>query len=269
MLNRSTTVNRVLSIDIGVKNFAFCLIKCTTISSGKGRKKDMISTWEVEEWKSVNLLDEDLEPCQEIMKSGTKKGEVCGGESKIITDDDEHFCCRHNPDKEKYQARTEKKVKNFILQDLCLKLIETLEQYPNLLQANDVVIEQQLRKSPKNIQMGHLVFSYFVMNGVKNADSAINRVRFISARNKLKVYHGPVIEVNLKDPKACRKRLAIKYTEYFMSKPDPTGTIEGSRKKWYDYLMKFPKKKDDLSDSFLQGLWWIEQQYNSKKPIDV
>ena len=263
MLNRTTSVNRVLSIDIGVKNFAFCLLKCTTITSGKGRKRDLSSTWEIEEWKSINLLDDDLEPCEETIKSGTKKGEICGLDSKIITDDGQHFCCRHNPDKEKYKPIVAKLVKNFTLQELCIKMIDMLEEYPQLLTANDVVIEQQLRKSPKNIQMGHLVFSYFIMNGIKNDNSLINKVRFVSARNKLKVYKGPVIEVKLKDPKACRKRLAIFYTEYFMRKP-----VEG-RKKWLDYFMKFHKKKDDLSDSFLQGLWWIEQQYNSKKPIDV
>ena len=263
MLNRTTSVNRVLSIDIGVINFAFCLLKCTTISSGKGRKKQMSSTWEIEEWKCVNLIDDDLEPCQGVVKSGEKKGQSCGLDSKIITENNEHFCCRHNPDKNKYKPIVAKQVKNFILQDLCVKLIDVLQKYPHLLTANDVVIEQQMRKSPKNIQMGHLAYSYFVMNGVKNENSSIEKVRFISARNKLKVYRGPLIEVKLKDPKACRKRLAIKYTEYFMNKP-----VEG-RKKWYDYFMKYHKKKDDLSDSFLQGLWWIEQQYNSKKPIDV
>lgn len=263
MLNRTTAINRVLSIDIGVKNFAFCLLRCTTITSGAGKKKQMSSTWDIEEWKSINLLDEDLEPCQELVKSGKKQGSICGLDSKIITENKEHYCCRHNPDKEKYKPIIQNKVVDFSLQDLCVKLIDMLAEYPILLTANDVVIEQQMRKSPKNIQMGHLVFSYFVINGVKNANSNINQIKFISARNKLKVYRGPPIEVKLKDAKACRKRLAIKYTEYFMNKP-----VEG-RKVWYDYFMKYHKKRDDLSDSFLQGLWWIEQQYNSKKPIDV
>ena len=271
MLNRTVTENRVLSIDIGVKNFAFCLLKCTTLTVGKGRSKTMSSKWEVEEWKCLNLLDDgtesEIEHCCETIKSGKKKGSVCGKESKIVTEDGFNYCSRHNPDKEKYKVivKKEKKVKDFILQDLCIKLMDTLNEYPHLLQANDVVIEQQLRKSPKNIQMAHLVFSYFVMNGVRNEDSLIEKVRFISARNKLKVYHGPEIEIKLKDAKARRKRLAIKYTEYFMSKP---GEDLAKRKVWYDYLMKFPKKKDDLSDCFLQGLWWIEQTYNSKKPID-
>ena len=269
MLNRTVTENRVLSIDIGVKNFAFCLLRCTTLTIGKGRSKTMSSKWEVEEWKCLNLLDdgEEIEQCEETVKSGKKKGELCGKDSKIVTEDGVHYCSRHNPDKEKYKAivKKEKKVKDFLLQDLCIKLMDTLNEYPHLLQANDVVIEQQLRKSPKNIQMAHLVFSYFVMNGVRNENSLIEKVRFISARNKLKVYHGPEIEVKLKDAKARRKRLAIKYTEYFMSKP---GEDLDRRKVWYDYLMKFPKKKDDLSDCFLQGLWWIEQTYNSKKPID-
>lgn len=257
------TENRVLSIDIGVKNFAFCLLKCVTQTLGKGKTKKMSSSWEIEEWRCLNLLDEEYENCCEIVKSGAKAGKECGKEGKIYTDDEKYYCARHNPDKEKYKPREDKKVANFILQDLCIKLIDTLGQYPHLLQANDVVIEQQLKKSPKNIQMGHLVFSYFVINGVRNEASLIEKVRFISARNKLKVYQGPAIEIKLKDPKAQRKRLAIKYTEYFLSKP-----VE-NRKRWLEHMNKYAKKKDDLSDSFLQGLWWIEQNYNGKNPIDV
>ncbi len=103
-----------------------------------------------------------------------------------------------------------------------------------------VLIENQpCMKAPlmKSLQM--VIFSFFVMQGVEN-------VKFMSATNKLKV------KMNLEPGKKLsyseKKKLAVSLTRHYLAtfSVDHTSTFEAS------------KKKDDLSDCFLQGKYFIE-----------
>lgn len=257
----------VLSVDIGVKNFSYCLLKVNSESRKVGRKTEINSTYEILDWKVINLLDEDTQPCEGIVKSGPKKGTQCGIAHKISVNDENdntikhYYCSRHNPDKTKYKAKPPTKVANVLLQDLCINLMKRLNTFPQLKQAHDVVIEQQIRKSPKNIQMGHIVFSYFVIHGVLAQDSNVEKVRFISAKCKYRVYRGPKIQCKLKNAKDQRKWLGVKYAQSILKDGGKTN------QKWSDLIANCPQKKDDLADCFLQGMWWIEQRYNNKRPL--
>jgi hypothetical protein len=233
----------ILSIDIGVKNLAFCLMSA----------KDEYSegnNFNIYEWKSVNLIDEDYPSCQGLLKSGKRKGQLCGKSSKIKTNDTKYYCISHNPDKKKYKPRKAKKVKSVLLKDKCLALYKTLDELPHLVQKPvEIVIEQQMKKNPTMLQMAHLVYSYFIMRGYVNPESPIRNVRFVSARNKLKVYNGPELECHLRNAYNRRKWFACEYTKW-MIRNDPIHS---------EYLDKFPKKKDDLSDCYLQGVWWLKR----------
>ena len=76
----------------------------------------------------------------------------------------------------------------------------------------------------------------------------------INARNKLKVYKGPDIitpyDNDKKNKYKQNKYLAIKYCKYM---------IENNEKidKTFIELYDSSKKKDDLSDSYLQGIYYI------------
>lgn len=232
---------RIVSIDIGIKNLAYCIMsKCDEPKDG--------NEYEIHDWKVINLLEEDYGGCEGIIKSGKNKGNKCGKQSKIKTEDDEYYCTVHNPDKEKYKPRVPKKTTNIDLQSLCIKIHETLESNRKLFDnVEEVIIEQQIKKSPKNIQVSHLVYSFFIICGVLNEDSPIKKVRFVSSSNKLKVYEGPALTCHLKDKKAQRKWLACRHCEYIIRNDE----------KWIEYLESLPRKKDDLSDCFLQGAWYL------------
>ena len=181
-----------------------------------------------------------------------------------------------------------KKNRTLIFENIPRKLYEK----SNLLDVDIVVIENQPSlKNPqmKSIQM--ILYSYFLIlgkiigNSEKNS-SYIEKIDFCSASNKLKIYDGPKIilpekntkrkknvvntvdntvvntvdnTVNIDDNQlitknkkvtikyADKKRLAIEHAKYFL-------------KEFPKYINFFEnhKKKDDLADSFLQGLYYIK-----------
>jgi hypothetical protein len=244
--NNSWKERTILSIDVGVKNLAFCLM------SLKGVQEEG-NNFNIYNWQSINLLDEEYPQCKSVIKSGAKKGTMCNKISRIKTDTDEYFCSMHNPDKTRYNPQINTKVKSVSLKDKCLALYKLLEGVPELLSRPvEVVIEKQMKLNPTMLQMSHLVYSYFIMKGYIVTESPIKNVQFVSAKNKLTVYNGPPIDCHLKNDYNKRKWLACEYTKY-MLRNDPLHR---------DYLDKFPKKKDDLSDCYLQGVWWLTKHEN-------
>ena len=100
----------------------------------------------------------------------------------------------------------------------------------------------------KSIQM--ILYSYFLINGVTNIDSPIKDIEMINARNKLKAYKGDSIECKIKDKYKRNKFLAIQYCN---------SMINNNCKIDQKFRDKFKssKKKDDLSDCYLQGIYWL------------
>ena len=117
-----------------------------------------------------------------------------------------------------------------------------------------VLIENQpALKNPvmKSVQM--IIYTFFIMNGVMNKESSIEEVFMVNARNKLKVYKGPFVICPYNDDKKNRykknKFLSVKYTEEM---------IKEDEQKFQD-LFDSSKKKDDLADAYLQGIYWINK----------
>jgi len=106
-----------------------------------------------------------------------------------------------------------------------------------------VIIENQI--SPianrmKTIQ-GQIV-QYFIMSGINVAN-----IEFISASNKLKEF-----ESDDKTEYKDRKKLGIAKTQEIVQHNENFSNM-------LDYFNTH-KKKDDLADSFLQGLWFIKNK---------
>ena len=168
-------------------------------------------------------------------------------------------------------------------------------EIPELLNVDIVVIENQPSlKNPqmKSIQM--ILYSYFLILGkvIGNGNlssSYIENIDFCSASNKLKVYDGPkivlsekptrkkkttekvdeiikdkdieILDVEIKEEKkgsalkyADKKRLAIEHAKYFLEKQEPI---------YLDFFNNH-KKKDDLADSFLQGIYYLKNKKTIK-----
>jgi hypothetical protein len=151
-----------------------------------------------------------------------------------------------------------KKNRNLLFENIPRKLHERTQ----LLDVDIVVIENQPSlKNPqmKSIQM--ILYSYFLIlgkvvgNGEKST-SYIDKIDFCSASNKLKIYDGPPIILSKKNKEeettkikySDKKKLAVEYAKYFLEKDET-----------YKEFFNTHKKKDDLADSYLQGLYFISK----------
>ena len=133
---------------------------------------------------------------------------------------------------------------------------DILDEYPHFLECEHVIIENQLglrNGTMKSIQM--ILYTYFLIKGLKNNYSNIHNIEFRHASNKLKVYDGPEFTLKIKSKSTQRKRSAVIHSKYFL--------------KNNNILLSFfnsTKKNDDLADAFLQGLYHIKYIINGYKP---
>ena len=93
-----------------------------------------------------------------------------------------------------------------------------------------------------------LLYSYFIIEGVCK-DPICSNVQMINARNKLKVYKGEPVECKFKEKYKRNKYLSVEYTKLM---------IENEAEKFIQ-LFSESKKKDDLADAYLQGIYFIEK----------
>ena len=229
----------ILSFDIGIKNLCFCELD----ANGK-----------ILDWAIVDISN-DI-PCEHVTKNSKK---CCKPGTFIfnglLDKTDMYLCTTHSKNKKYGKVKKFKNKKNDIFhvsQNLVRKLDEFKFTERNIV---DVIVENQPSlKNPtmKSIQM--IVYSYFLIHGICNKDSNITGLEMINARNKLKVYKGPVILCPYENIKKNRykinKYLAIKYCEAMIVEEDDK----------FKELYNKSKKKDDLSDSYLQGIYYLNKR---------
>jgi hypothetical protein len=278
---------KVLSIDVGIKNLAFCLFdKSPTAQQFKVTKWDIINISEQEETSKCCFIEKNV-VCNKPAKF--KKDDIC-------------YCLKHSK-KQQLQIPTSEQKPTFINKQKIQKLYEIADSHNikyeakikkvdlvklinehitnNYLQTIEsknaadvdlfnigvniktkfnklfenegtidyVIIENQI--SPiatrmKTIQ--GMIVQYFIMSNLK-----VHFIEFISAANKLKdcipKEKTEAGKLNYND----RKKLGISKCLGFL-------TTDFRFNEHIDFFNQH-KKKDDLSDSFLQGIWFI----NNKK----
>ena len=106
-----------------------------------------------------------------------------------------------------------------------------------------VIIENQLSPLASRMKtIQGMLAQYFIMRGLKN-------IIFVSATNKLR----PFLKNKKEKPKyAERKLLSIQYTKSILEH-------DALNKRWIQFVTSHTKK-DDLADSFLQGIWYLNNQ---------
>jgi len=297
---------KALSIDVGIKNLAFCLF-----SKPEGSENFTIQKWDV-----INISEKETFKC-----SFTDKNGACFKPAKFKKDD-KCFCLKHSK-KQDYQIPNSEQKPSFINKQKIQTLYEiankhgikyatkakkaelidlinehisnTYFQHIETTNASDVnlydigtnikhhfdslfskeekidyvIIENQI--SPiatrmKTIQ--GMIVQYFVMSPVK-----VDYIEFISASNKLKGFTSDKNSKNSNNSKNNKndnleevdkkeKTDKSKYNDRKKLGIEKCLEILNTDFRFNNHLEHFNnhKKKDDLSDSFLQGLWFINNR---------
>ena len=278
--------SRIISIDVGIKNLAFCLFE----------KQHESSYFNITKWDIINLSQEDeIQKC----KCTEKNSIICNKPAKY-TLNDTYFCLKHSK-KQDYQIPTSELRPAFINKQKIQKLIEIADKYnihyEKPIKKNDllfkineyitnkcfkeitstnasqidlitigknirnkfnkifpiedkidyVLIENQISPIANRMKtIQGMIAQYFIMN------NNTEHIEFVSSINKLKEYK---IEdknnTNNNDYKSRKNQGISKCLEIL--------TTDHRFNNQLSYF-NMHKKKDDLSDSFLQGLWFINKQ---------
>ena len=274
---------KVLSIDVGIKNLAFCLLEKT--ESG--------GNYKIVKWDSINVADIETHTCCAI-----EKNKPCEKPAKFFKKNC-YYCLKHSKKQtlqiptselstsyinkqkfpkllelvEKYNVKYEKPIKKAELVNIlnehvhktCLEPITTTNasktnlitigknikiKFNEIFQEDDidiVIIENQISPIANRMKtIQGMIAQYFIMKKTSQ------QIEFVSAVNKLKIDG----EEKDKEPKektkySDRKKMGIQKCLELLNN-------DGSYISWSDYF-KNHVKKDDLADSFLQGLWYIKK----------
>ena len=278
---------KILSIDVGIKNLAFCLFY----------KPEENSQFTIKKWDIINIAEQETLKCKFIDKN--KK--ACDKPAKFKKDTT-CFCLKHSK-KQSYQLPTSELKPSFINKQTIQKLYEIADKYSieyktpikkavlvslineyisntcfeeiktanaskidlvnigvnimnkfnELFQEEStidyVIIENQIgpiANRMKTIQ--GMIVQYFIMSNI-----TVENIDFISASNKLKLCNHETETPNKnKSNYSDRKKLGIvRCLELLNENVFFNNMIE--------YFNKH-RKKDDLADSFLQGIWFIKNK---------
>jgi len=293
---------KILSIDVGIKNLAFCLFD----------KPEDLNHFKVTKWDIINISEQE----DNLLCGFVEKNIICNKPAKFKKNE-QCFCLKHSK-KQKLQIPTSQQKSGFInkqkIQKLCEiaknhgikheqkikknELIQLINEYIHqnyfenieskkadkidlfniglniktkfnkLFEAEGkidyVIIENQI--SPiatrmKTIQ--GMIVQYFIMSNIE-----VDHIDFISAANKLKDFKTNANKVkidtqnNIQNDVDLEKTTKSEKTKYSdrkkmgITKCLEIITNDFRFNEHVDYFSKH-KKKDDLSDSFLQGLWFI------------
>ena len=286
---------KVLSFDVGIINLAYCLIdfknekeweilnwgiinltdrnklKCEdcgkkptfshTNLNGDEKyyckihsKKVDVSIKNFQEYFLESNISDNI--CVKKVKDNncTKKIKYCyNGESYCNSHAKALYKSMEN--KSKLKKVSKKSVGAMSIDVLRIKLIEELEKKPELLKANTVVIENQPTfKNPKMKAISSTVYDYYLIRGLFDkvkTQSNIQQVKYMSPSNKLKLADDgdtqKLIKLKGDDAKTYKltKELGIKYCLQMIKGMD----------NWIELFNSY-KKKDDLADAFLQGMYY-------------
>lgn len=179
---------------------------------------------------------------------------------------DQYYCTTHA--KAKYKSlQTQHKVKPFKnkavstldFDETRLKLFQKLDEKKELLKADIILIENQpSMKNPTMKSIAAGLYDFYMIRGLldKVPESNIKIVKFMSPSNKLKLVDDGqtkqvvVFKSESNDSKAYKltKELSVNYAKALI-----TGMSN-----WVTFL-NGQKKKDDLADALLQGLYYYEK----------
>ena len=273
---------KVLSIDVGMKNLAYCLFNITD---------DLKYT--IEKWEVLNLCNSENKICMGYKKNKEK----CDKNAKYCKNL-HYYCKNHAKNKgykipsndinikkigrlkisllkqfaDKYSIPYEKKVKKVNLYEIIKTHIdENYFEFVSKTKASDFnlveygrELKKQFTETLKDIkidcvivenQIGPLALRMKTLQGMimqHFIEKNIPLVEEVSATNKLKEFL-----TSKKTTYNERKKASIEYTRNIL--------IEHNLLTVWCEFFNSHKKKDDLADCFLQGRWYLNKTILKKK----
>jgi len=265
---------KIISIDVGIKNLSYCLFE--------NNIDNKLENFIITKWDIINLLEKELSLCS---------CENCFAEAKYIKQN-KLYCLKHAkktifliPTKQLNPIFLKKQnLENLIkiANELCIedphllkkkKLLEILLEFleknclesifkincnkidlievgrnikykldPLFQDIDIVIIENQISPIASRMKtIQGMIAQYFIMKNDKT------KIEFISATNKLKAF----LEDSQTTKYSQRKKLSIEKCKELLE--------NDKMNNWVSFFQTH-KKKDDLSDCFLQGIWYIENK---------
>jgi hypothetical protein len=283
---------KVLSIDVGIKNLAYCLIDVVANANADAENADAnTASFKIIQWDVLNLCGNDEHKCNVksiVKKNKTQVERLCDKKaSHMCKVGTRYICSTHlkklHPDL--VSIKTVKKAKNSVLLEIANKYSISIDPSLTKKQTTELIvkyIEENLYHEITSVSANHIdlisigisirdlfnlhlpigeidkiiienqispianrmksiqgmIAQYFIMNNKTD-------IHFISSANKLKYF----LEGGQKTEYGERKKLSVDITKAILSQKDVYSTNLS--------LFNNHKKKDDLADSFLQGLWFL------------
>jgi len=231
----------------GNQNYHFCLLHKRQFQK---IEKNIINIEEVKTQDKCEIILSNKKNCSK--KACFKIDE--GGISKL--------CCKlHFNQFEKknnlLRKITKQKVNDVKMEDIKLNLINSLDkkQFQDI---DYVLIENQPSlKNPKMKSIAETLYSWFLIRGI--VDKKINNLKgifYLSPSNKLKIDD---VDFNKEIDKLNDVSKKYKFTKQ-SSVIHTKKTIDNeTNQSWVSFLDK-SSKKDDLCDSFLQGIYFLKNK---------
>uniref|UniRef100_A0A6C0BLZ8 Mitochondrial resolvase Ydc2 catalytic domain-containing protein n=1 Tax=viral metagenome TaxID=1070528 RepID=A0A6C0BLZ8_9ZZZZ len=240
----------IASLDIGIRNLAYCVMEYNP--QGIAGNQFVIHDWNVLDLLSASEPYQKRK-CETVYKSGKHCGQVCGQDVHDWDPTTQITLCHfHAKTVTDHQLTRVYMVKNISLYELARLAIQRLDQI-DFGQCQEIIIESQPSKNPKMKNFSMILLNYLIIRYIvekKEGAQILQEVKFINSRNKLTVYDGPYVECHLKEQHARNKYYGNVYCRYLIrNNPERVA-----------FLTHF-KKTDDLSDSFLQGAWYLLNSY--------
>lgn len=150
--------------------------------------------------------------------------------------------------------------------ELYLTLINQLDQRPHLRDVDIVLIEKQPSFNPKMRIIAGCLQTYFYIRGVVDKPTdKIRSVEFFSPKHKLKCYDGPELDISSKNGKIVKGKYA--QTKKMGVAIAKTKLEEYNESSQMIQVFENSKKKDDLSDCYLQALTYLMFKQRSEAAL--